>query len=357
MRRGFLLYQFNFGGVFRIFLLFLVGAGISGCGGASQVIPAKPTVCTPQATSVNIYRATPTPVPMQILTQAPMTNGSPQTGIESIPNNLTQEQLLALLQQTSGQPVLTASAGTSSDFGTLIYETKSWSDIQTIKLDDMSQAQIVVTFLSPQLIRTIYGNEMRIYGSTSLNPQIVLDEIAKRDELIFFVMVITSTNNNLGPASHKILIPIREMVIVNAEDVIAPPLRDDHKLSMEINTSFEPVFGYLTYPFAMQYGVECSWVLNPTFNKNIFITVPHIDVDGVSTGAYMWEIPYSPLFSSGLPAYSPGTAAFDAAAQIPSFLTPPSPMVSLLTPYGLPEAAFWQIYAGFLWKQVLQGIK
>ncbi len=291
---------------------------------------------------------------MQISTPAPVTNGNPQTGIGSVPNNFTQEQVLAMLQQPQGQSALPTSANENIIFGNLVHETKSWSDIQTIKLDESSQAQVVVTFLSPQLIKTVYYNEMRTYGSASLNPQVVLDEIAKRDELIFFVTVITTTNNNIGPAAHKMQIPIREMVIVNADDVTAPPLRDDHNLAQVINSSFEPVFGYLTYPIAMQRGVECSWILNPDYNKKIIITIPNIYVDGVSAGAYMWDIPYSPLFNSGFAPPTPTAVAFDPY-QMSSSLTPPSPMTSLLIPNGLPENIFWQNYARFLWKQVVLG--
>ena len=351
MRKGLLLFQLNGGIALGIFLLFLFGAGLSGCGGGNSSVPARPTVCTPPATlNVNIYRATPTPLAMQISTSVPLTNGSPQTVIGSVPNTLTQEQVLAMLEQPQAQQQ--TSPTLNGDFGNLIHETKSWSDIQTIKLDDVSQAQVVVTFLSPQLIKTVYGNELRNYGYNGLDPQLVLDEIAKRDELIFFVMVITTTNNNLGPASHKIQIPVREMVIVNAEDVIAPPLRDDHSLAQEINSSFEPVFGYLTYPLAMLRGVECSWILNPDYNKKIFITIPHIYVDGVSSGSYMWEIPYLPLFNSGLPPPAETNVPFDSS-QMSSSLTPPIPMRSLLVTNGLDENAFWQAYARFLWKQVV----
>lgn len=353
MRRDLLFFSLNGGGVIWIFLLLLFGAGLSGCGLYATPTSQKPIVCTPQAPStVNIYRTTPTP--MQTSVPAPVTNGAPQTGIGSVPNNFTQEQVLALLQQSPGQPGLPIPNSNAGNFGKLVYETKNWSDIETVKLGDSSQAQIVVTFLSPQLIRTVYDNEMSSYGVVNPNAQRVLDKIAERDELIFFVTVITTTNNNVNLDSHKILIPIQQMTIMNADDVSVPPLHDDHNLAQKIDSTFEPVFGYLTYPIAMQQETGCSWILNPDYNKKIVIIVPNIYVDDVSAGSFTWVIPYSPLFDPEFPPPTPTAATFDSN-QMSSSLTPPSPMTSLLVRNGMDESAFWQTYARFLWRQIVLG--
>ena len=288
----------------------------------------------------------------------PGTNNAASSGVVGAPvlTDLTQEQVLAMLQQQSQQlQGLSISPNNYNAFGNLVNETKNWSNIQTIKLDNSSQAQVVVTFLSPQIIQTIYYNEVSgSYTPVTPNPQPVLDAIALRDELLFFVTVITTNNNNLNTAPHKIRIPIQEMVLVNAEDVTSPPLRDDHNLTQEINSSYAPVFGYLTYPIAMLNGAECKWILDPDFNKKIIITVPNIYVDGITVGSVTWVIPYSPLFTPGSSSPTPSVTVFDTA-QMNSSLTPPSPMACLLIPNGLPENTFWQNYARFLWKQVMLG--
>jgi hypothetical protein len=286
------------------------------------------------------------------------TNSSAPSGSAGTPviTNLTAEQILAMLQQQPQQlPGPSIPPNNYTAFGSLVNETKSWSDIQTIKLDNSSQAQVVVTFLSPQIIQTVYYNEVSSSNTpVTPNPQPVLDAIAMRDELLFFVTVITTTNNNLNTAPHKIRIPIQEMVIVNAEDVMSPPLRDDHNLTQEINSSYAPVFGYLTYPIAMMNGTECKWILNPDFNKKIVITVPNIYVDGITVGSVTWVIPYSPLFTPGSSSPTPSVTGFDTT-QTNSSLTPPSPMATLLIPNGLNENIFWQNYARFLWRQVVLG--
>ena len=348
MRRGLLFFQFKGGIVLRIFLLFLLGAGLSGCGGMPTASAPKPVVCTPQAPNVNIYRETPSSAPAA-LTQ----NGTSPT--EQI-NTLSAEQAMALLQGTVPQGLPAPGlVDNNSVLGTLVNETRTWSDVQTIKLDDSSQAQIVVTFLSPQLIQAVFNSELAKYGYTAVSSQPALEAIAAREELIFFVTVITNTNNDLNTTPHIINLPVQKMVIMNADDVDAPPLHDDHILALPINSSFKPVFGYLSYPIAMKHGTDCSWILDPNYNKRIIITVSDILVDDVSVGTYTWIINYSPLFKVGIPITGQSSTPIDTNLVLNSLL-PPEPKRDLLAPNGVSDDTFWQIYAGFLWRQILQGI-
>ena len=349
MKRGFLLFQSKGGLFLGMILIFLFEAGISVCGKSPDDDPPKPVICTPQAPNVNIYREASVSV---LLTP----NGGIPNGSSGVAAGLSAEQALALLQGTpvQGLPPVVPVEYTSSLWA-LVNETKNWSDVQTIKLDDSNEAQIVVTFISPQLIQAIFNSEVSRNGYAVSNPQPALDVVAAREELIFFVTVITTANNNINTTPHKIQIPIQKMVIMNAEDVEAPPLHDDHILAQPINSAFEPVFGYLAYPIAMIHENDCSWILDPVYNKKIIIIVPDIFVDNISVGPYTWVIPYSSLFKVGISSSSQTNMPIDPNL-IASSLTPPSPMVSLLIPNGLPENTFWQIYAGFLWKQVMLGI-
>ena len=101
-------------------------------------------------------------------------------------------------------------------FQHLINETKRWSDTETIKLDDSSEAKITVTFISPELLQAVFLNEVLknrfiTYGFQD-QLQNVLNTIAERDELLF-LLTVTTTNNNINPTRHTIKIPIDKMVI------------------------------------------------------------------------------------------------------------------------------------------------
>lgn len=331
---------------YGIFLLFLFGAGLSGCGPLTSQAASKPVACTSQESNANIYRLASVSVSVTLT----------PTGATGVTNVLSPEQALALLQGTLPQGLpTTVSSDSNSILGTLVNETKSWSDVQTIKLDDSSKVQIVITFLSPPLIRAVYNSEISSRASAIPSLQSALEHVAMREELLFFVSVITNTNNNASITSYDIEIPIRDMVIMNADDLAVAPLHDDHNLAQPIRSSFEPVFGYLSYPIAIKIGDKCNWILNPDYNKKIVITIPHIYVDKADKGTYTWVIPYSPLFTVGTYSNSQTNIAIDPIL-VSTSLTPPSPIRDLLTTDGVEENRFWQIYAGFLWRQVMQGI-
>jgi len=350
MRRGLLIFQLNRGDILLAFLLLLFGAGLSGCGSLPTPSIAKPIPCTPQESNANIYR-----VASGLMALTPST--SPSNTATGMTVTLSPEQAMAFLQGTvpSGLPLNSVSPDSYSVLSILVNETKAWSDVQTILLDDSSKAQVVLTFLSPPLIKAIYDSEVSSRGLAAVSIQSVLDEIASREELIFFVTVITNTNNNASLISHNIEIPIHSMIIMNSDDLAIPPLHDDHNLGQPIHSSLEPVFGYVSYPIGMKNGSACSWILNPAYNKKIIITVPGILVDANDKGSFTWMIPYSPLFQTGVHSNSHSISLINPAV-VSASVAPPSLMKDLLVTQGMEGNDFWQVYAGFLWKEVMQGI-
>jgi hypothetical protein len=338
MKRGLLFVRPKWFIVFKSFLIFAIGMGLSGCEMEAAPSSSKLEVCTPQAPNVNIYRTPPQTWTSTIFHYA----ATPLP-----PNTSPQEQ-----------QILEASY---ASFQHLISQTKQWSDIETIKLDTSSEVQIVVTFLSPELIQAVYLSEILRYrlfiSDFEAKTQSALDSIAMRDELIFFVTVTTTNNNNMNTAAHLIDIPVKQITLMNTEDLMVGPNHDDHILDQPINSSVEPVFGYLAYPLAVTNGTNCSWVLNPIYNKSIVITVPEIIVDGVKGGPYTWMIPYSSLIHSEIPPTLPMFIVppeFDRS-QITPLQVPPGPKMNLSTPNGMDENKYWQNYARFLWHQITLG--
>ncbi len=159
MLRGLLIFQPYRGDIFWIFLLFLSGAGLSGCGSLPTPSIAKPIPCTPQESNANIYR-----VASGLMALTPTT--SPSNAATGMIVTLSPEQAMAFLQGTvpSGLPPVSGSLDSYSVLSILVNETKTWSDVQTVLLDDSSKAQVVLTFLSPPLIKAIYDSEVSSRG-------------------------------------------------------------------------------------------------------------------------------------------------------------------------------------------------
>jgi len=195
-------------------------------------------------------------------------------------------------------------------FQYLMDETKRWSDTEIIKLGDSSEAQITVTFISPELLQAVFLSEILKYrllnSDFESQTQAALNSVAARDELLFLLTITTTNDGSIGLSPHTIDIPIKQMVLTNGEDLKVIPKHDDHNLDQPINFSSKPVFGYLAYPLAVLTNSECNWVLEPKYNTNIVITVPFIQVDGGGSNVpYTWTIPYSSLVHIDIPEKAP----------------------------------------------------
>ncbi len=309
-----------------LLVILMAAAGLSGC--ASSSTPPKPVVCTPTPSNVNIYRVAPQSWANIIFEHA----------FPLIPTSITPIE----------QQILDARYAA---FQQLISETKRWSDTETITLNDSNKIRITVTFISPELFQAVFLNEVlkNRFPTSGFQDQLqnALNAVAERDELLF-LLTVTTTNYNANPIRHTIKIPIDGMTLNNAENLVVIPSHDDHNLEQLIDTSSDPVFGYLAYPFAMLSGSQCKWILEPKYNTNIVITVPSIEVDGVSNGQYSWTIPYVSLIKPLMPS------------NVPVPILPPGFDPNLMTPLILPpseisQADYWQNFARYIWNQITLG--
>ena len=317
-------------------LILLAIAGLSGCMNSSS--SSKPVVCTPEAHNVNIYKTI------------------PQTWTNTIFQYAATPVAIAI--SPSEEQILRARYAA---FQYLINETKRWSDTETIKLDDSSEAQIAVTFLSPELLQAVFLSEVLrdglLYSDFETQTQTMLNSIATRDELLFLLTVTTTNNSSTDLAPHIIDIPINQMTLTNGEDLQIAPKHDDHILDQPINSSSKPVSGYLAYPLAVLTNNQCNWVLEPKYNTSITITVPLIQMDGVNGGPYTWAIPYSSLVHADIPPNPPNfvmPAEFDPNQMVPLAI-PPSPAMNLTIPNGMDQNMYWQNFARFVWNQFTLG--
>jgi len=311
---------------------------ISGLYGCASPPDTKLSICTPESNKVNIYRVPPQSWTTMIFEFAYPTIPTSVPPAPPIPVQLNDPQI---------------QGAQYAAFLQLISETKRWSDTETIQLDDSTKTRITLTFISPELLQAVFLNDvLKDHFLTSNFPtqlQNMLNSVADRDELLFLLTVTTTNNNNASTLHPTIKIPIKNMVLNNAENLTVQNSHDDHNLEQLIDTSADPVFGYLAYPLTQLSGSQCKWVLDPKYNTNIVITAPFITVDGVSNNSpYFWTIPYSSLISPMMPPNTP-------LPILPNGFDP-----NLMTPLTLPpneinQADYWQNFARFVWNQVTLG--
>jgi hypothetical protein len=325
------------------FLITMIMAGLSGCtaGSTTDTLPIKSTPCPQPPANSNIYKATPAPAKW---VDEIFTHVYPSYATLPVPNPINEQ----LFQEAR-----------YAAFQRLVTETKRWSTSQRVKLDNSSEVQIIVTFVSPELFQAVFLNEIiNHHIFTSDFPallQKVLNSIGDRGELIFLVTVIKLRNESINLTPHVIDIPVRDMILNNSEDLPILPNHDDHNLDQPIDPSTETAFGYLAYPFTTQINNECKWILDPKYNTTIVITGSKISVDGVEDKSkYTWAIPYMPLMdmitSSDQPMF--GLPSGYNANEALILATPP-PLA--LNPNGKIADDYWKEFAKFVLDEITLG--
>jgi hypothetical protein len=347
MKKGFRFVQHRF-----IIVIFLLSVFISGCGNDSFFPTPTPIPCTSDVAGGNIYRAEPQrlanmifesvyPVP---LTPQPSSTPDPINGLTPTPlPTPTSTPVPADVKQQQIQSARYAA------FQYLINETIRWSDVETIKFNDSSEGEIVITFISPELLQAVFLNntlkDLTVASDFQTHVLSALETVAGREELLFMITV-TAPGNNTNLNNHVVKIPIGSLVLNNAENAQVSPTHNDYNLGQPINSSAEAVFGYLAYPLVRQPSPDkCKLTLDPKFDTNIVISLPAIDVDGVVSGPYSWTIPYAALLNAPTSPEAPAFAipvGYDVN-QISPLQTPPS---------GIKPGNRWQDFARFLWSKI-----
>jgi hypothetical protein len=341
MARGFLFRQRLI--VFLFFFLTVLTC-VSGCFPTTPV--ALSPICTPEGTAVNIYRVEPQSwanmifeyayptIPTALPPNTPVPPDTPAPTIPPVPMAFNEAQI---------------QGARYAAFQYLITETQRWSDIETIQLSDGSQVEIVITFISPGLIQAVFLSDILkdrfITSGFQSQIQNTLVHIAEREELLFLAIVTSASNNT---TRHSIKIPVDTLVLNNAENLHFAPSHNDYNLEQPINPFTQAVFGYLAYPLARPSDNKCKWALDPKYDTNIVITLPFIEVDGVSGGPYSWTIPYAALINPIAPP------------DPPQFMPPPNYDQSQMSPSSTPPNGIsqnnkWQDLARFIWWKVTLG--
>jgi hypothetical protein len=324
---------------FSIGFILVVITGLLGCGNnnsatTADVVVQPISICTPESPLINIYRTIPQSWSSAIFEYAFPVSVTPIPPNTPVPIQFNEQQILSARYAA---------------FQQLVKETKRWTDVEVIKTENTRETRLTLTFIGPELLQAVVLNEtLKDHFLTSgfqSQLQTVLESVAERNELLF-LLTITTLNNNTYSAKHTIQLPIDDMSLRNAENLTIIRSHDDQNLEQLIDISAGPVFGYISYPLSIISASQCSWVLDPKFNKKIVIVISNFNVDGVNTNSPLsWSIPYAPLLYMNLPS------------NLPDFNMPPGFDANLMTPLSMPpddvnQVTYWQDFARFIWGQV-----
>jgi len=236
-------------------------------------------------------------------------------------------------------------------------ETRKWTSSQQIILNDTgtSYAQVMVTFLSPDLVQAIYLNDIlrRKTPVDSIQTDVsnVLKKFGEREEMVFFVSVTSVMPDWQMEPPHSLNINANQMNMINTEGMSISPVHTDYNLNQFMNLP-SSTFGYMYYPFSVRSDGMCVQVLEPAHNTKINILASNIVVDKVGGGSMAWSLNYASLLHIGTPVSTPNYATPEGSAFSPLTGEP----VDLTIPQTLPQSNdqnFMREYAKFLWSQVV----
>jgi hypothetical protein len=314
------------GGVFLIVLAIMLNACAPAV--AADAFYARP--CTPPAREGNVYRQSIQP-----------NLGSFYRSAFSPPPNVDPQE--NYINQQHGAISLLAT------------QTKRWSDSIDIPLENKF-IRITITYISPELAQTIILNhylfrKIRNSVNNSFETEVTtkMEDIAKRDEHIFFVTLTASSYEQTLPYNSPVIVklPVQSLVLTNSANIQVKPQHDDHNLEERIELTSGPAHGYISYPLAVTINENCEFLLNKTNNNHIVLSIPNIEVNGTRYETRPWTLNYVPLLNIA-PNPDSGESQVQVDRNIDHFRPLDDPPLSI----NPENDGYWEQLARFIWHEV-----
>lgn len=308
-----------------VVLLCVFGMFLAACGPMSVAAAGNSSPCTPATPEANVYRG-------EILTQVRELNL-----INSADQTRARNEALRLL----------------------VDQVKRWSASVDIPVDNGNIIRITLTYLSPELMQIIILNH-RLYRNTTpgidieQTIRIKMNEVANREEHIFFMIVTYSTYDPPStPEINRVTlnIPIGELVLVNSRNVHVQALDVDPPLRQDIIASREPLSGYIAFPIGVGSTENCMQVLEYLRNTIINVSIGRVIINGTDYAHPLaWSVKYHPLVDMDNGLITPHVPNPPTQSDVPINYPPPAPERGV--PVDQEDAAYWQELALHVWGYV-----
>jgi len=253
----------------------------SGCGGTSPLAGnSTPSVinqtpCTPDGD--NFYRAGDGVVGMQNEKARIFAASIYNLYLQDKPNNLTFSRSQAV------------------DF--LAYETERWSHKEYVTVDDNNHVWVVMTFISPELIRAVLLNHVLFDAWQSSTNNLSLDDFTRdtlstlndKEKYLFIVAAQPETKTQ---SQMSIEISSSQVILTNNGGVPVYATVDEGLLDRDFTLASPARADLFSYPFGKQVGSECNRVLDPSRDTTITLNINA--KFGGKPKPISWEIPFAP---------------------------------------------------------------
>lgn len=228
----------------------------------------------------------------------------------------------------------------------LAYETERWSHVEHIQIDDTNQAWIVMTFISPELIRAALLNHVLFDISQSSTSNSALDDFTNSTLSAFneqkkylFMIAIQPETTDQFPMT--IEIPSSKIVLINNSGLHVNVNGNESFLDQNFDFASESRAGFFSYPFGKMSGGECNRVLDPS--RDTIITLNIEGKFGGTKKTISWEIPFAPPLPVAI------TIPPSDLADLPDNEKTPLKDLSEVDLSQAPDPGFWRAFGRLVW--------
>jgi hypothetical protein len=229
----------------------------------------------------------------------------------------------------------------------LAYETERWSHVEDVRVDETNRVWVVMTFVSPELIRAVLLNHALFNLSQTSTPSLSLDDFSKNilstldnQKKYMFMIAIQPETTDESPMSIKI--PSSQVVLINNSGLRVNVSANENFLDQTFDFASGRHAGFFFYPFGKVNGGECRQVLDPSTDTIITLSIEA--QFGNNKKMITWEIPFAPPLPVPAPIPTPDPVSFVHNDE----KTPLKDLTEIDMSQS-PDPAFWRLFGRFVW--------
>lgn len=234
---------------------------------------------------------------------------------------------------------------------------KQWSDHKDVFIDEQRKVRVSITYLDPILVQYVVLNHALVPPNNSMDQtwfttqiQTAMDNLAKRDEIIFIVTITAPAYEN----ELSINFPIESLKLVNSSEMRVSLTHHDPILGEQVDIAQRSVHGFVGYPVSLSLQGNCSGVVD-LWTTSLVLDLKSSPQDDNPFYNLFWNISYQSLLSlqeNYRPAptldSSYGTNQFNKAD------TPPTPNWDPNVEMDDANSQkYWEAMGRYIWNEVI----
>lgn len=241
----------------------------------------------------------------------------------------------------------------------LAYETMRWSSAYDIEPEAGKRIRLVVTFISPELIRAVilnhvmYKNENIPGLNLSAYSSERLQNMDVRQEFLFLTIVQAELPEG---SEIQIELPATSFFLKKNADVRVPVSHTDGFFRHSLKMSSSQHTGFLYFPFGVSRPTQtCQQTLDTLHDKSILLSVEGAVIGDKKYDEITWQIPFVPPIDVGSAIPTPNPDLPIPSGHAPASIAPSIQNIGvtgMVTALTEENREYWSKLGQFVWSNL-----